>query len=206
MHALILRELQDHIVYILLLGFVVAMAAASAILTGLWGISRVSPVIVGATMPILLVLFCSLGASQMYTDRANRISALLATSAATRNRILTARVLSGVAIMAPTLATLLITALGVLYFDMTPLGLYRGMIVEISLTAALASFAGYCVGLSTGWTLNRTAPTVGIFLGAAMVMLLVIVKGFWLSTTLLLLLLSVAALVHVWHRFTSTSL
>jgi hypothetical protein len=206
MRALIVRELQDHVVYVVLLSLVVAMAVVAAILTGIWGITEVSPVIVGATMPMLLVLFCTLGVSQMYTDRAHRISALLATSAATRSRIMAARVLAGVAIMLPALVALLITALSVLYFDRTPLHLYRGMIVEISVTAALASFAGYCVGLLAGWTLNRTMTTLSIFFGTVLVMLLVIVKGFWMPAAAILLLFSVAALIRVWCRFTSIAL
>ena len=99
MLALIQRELQDHIVYVVLAGFTTAVALIVAILTTYWGMAAAGLGIGGAATAMFLVIFSVFGAAQMYTDRANRISALLATLAVTRTRILAARVLTGVVLI-----------------------------------------------------------------------------------------------------------
>jgi len=204
MLTLIGRELRDNFAHLILAGFFSLCTVAIAIVTAYWGISWVSLPISGIMGIILVVLYTTLGAAQMYTDRANRISSVLATLAATRSRILAARVLAGAAIIVATLVPLLITAVAIMSLEDAPLAFYRGVIAEVFAALVLTSFACYCVGLLLGWTAIKAA--LGVLLLAALVVLLVVIKGFVLPAIVLLLLFSVACLAHLWYRFTSIPL
>ncbi|MBN1509999.1 MAG: hypothetical protein JW955_24350 [Sedimentisphaerales bacterium] len=206
MWTLIGRELRDHAPHIVLAGFVSTFTIIIAAVVATWGMTEVWQGIAAAMMPLLFAVFCMLGTSQMYTDRANRVSALLATSAVTRNGILAARVLSGALVILATLVPILITILVILWMIGSPLSLRWGAIVEVFTTAVLASFACYCAGLLSGWTANRVIPVLGIFFGVLLLLLLVVVKGMGIAAILLLVLFSVACLSNVWHRYTSVSL
>ena len=206
MLTLIGRELRDNFAHLILTGFFSLCTVAIAIVSAYWGIAWASLPISVIMGIILVVLYTTLGAAQMYTDRTNRISSLLATLAATRSRILAARVLAGAAIIVATLVPLLITAVAIMSLEDAPLALYRGTIAEVFVTVVLTSFACYCVGLLLGWTTIKAFPALGILFLATLIVLLVIIKGFVLPAIVLLLLFSVACLVHVWYRFTSLSL
>jgi ABC-type transport system involved in multi-copper enzyme maturation permease subunit len=206
MLTLIGRELQDHLVHIVLAGLVSLGTILVAILIAAWGLVEISGVVVAMMVPVLLVIFSTLGTVQMYADRANRISALLATTAVTRSRILAGKVLAGVAIIAAALVPLLIMAVALLYFTGKPLAFYWRIIAKVFTTAVLAGFACHCAGLLLGWTTNKMVPVLSVLFGTLLVVLLVVVKGFGLAAIALLLLFSVAALLRVWHEFTSVSL
>jgi hypothetical protein len=206
MWTLIGRELRDHASHIALAGFVSAFTIAIAAVVAAWGMTEAWQGIAAAMMPLLFATFCTLGTSQMYSDRANRISALLATSAVTRNGILAARVLSGALVILATLVLILITILVILWMIGSPLSLRWGPIVEVFTTAVLASFACYCAGLLSGWTTSKVIPILGTFLGVLLLLLLVVVKGLGIPAILLLLLFSATCLLNVWHRYTSVSL
>ncbi len=206
MLTLISRELQDNFVYIMLAGLVTVGTVIIAVLTAIWGIVWAGPMIALGMMPLLLALFSMLGAAQMYTDRANRISALLATSAATRSCILAARILAGAVIILAMLVPLLITTVAIAHLTGAPLELYWRTIAQVSTTVALTGFACYCVGLLLGWTANKVFPALGVLFGILLVMLLVVVKGAGMPAITLLLLFCIAALLRVWYRFTSISL
>jgi hypothetical protein len=206
MWTLMGRELRDHASHIVLAGVVSAFTVAIAAVIAAWGITEAWPMIIAAMMPLLFVVFCMLGTSQMYTDRANRVSALLATSAATRGGILAARVLSGALVILAVLIPILIAVLVIHWMIGSPLSVRWVAIVEASTTALLASFACYCAGLLSGWTTNKVLPVLAIFFGALLPLLLVVVKGLGIAAILLLLLFSVTCLLNVWHRYTSVSL
>jgi len=206
MLALIHRELQDHFFYVVLIGLVSLGVIVIAILTAYWGIAAAGLGIGGAAMALLLALFAMLGASQMYTDHAHRISALVATLATTRTRILAARVLAAVVLIVAMLVPLLVTTVAILYSLQEPLVFLRGTIAEVFGTAVLACLASYCVGLLVGWTANKALPAISVVVGLLLVMLLVSVKGFGPAAIGLLLLFTIASLLHVWHRFASVSL
>jgi len=206
MLTLIGRELRDNFAHLILAAFFSLCTVAIAIVTAYWGIAWASLGIAMMMGIILVILFTTLGATQMYTDRVNRISSLLATLAATRGRILVARVLAGVLIILATLVPLLITAVAIASLEDMPLAFYRGTIAEVFATVVLTSFACYCIGLLCGWTAIKAFPGLGMLLLTALVVLLVVIKGFVLPAIVLLLLFSVACLAHVWYRFTSLSL
>ena len=160
----------------------------------------------GILMPILLVGFCGLGASQMYSDRASRISSLLATQGVTRSRILAARVLVGVATVLASLVPPAVTILILLWAFLPPLSFYWRMAAEIFTVAVLTGVAGYCVGLLVSWTTSKAWLVAGNLLLWSLVTSLVWIKGFGPDVMAILLLLIVAMLLRVWHGFTSASL
>ena len=206
MLTLIQRELQDHLVYIVLAGLITAVMIVVAILTAYWGMAPAGLGLGGAATALLLALFCLLGAAQMHTDRANRISVLLATLAVTRTRILAARVLTAAVLIVAMSAPLLVTAVAILYSIDVPLTFYRGIIAEVSMTLVVTCLASYCIGLLMAWNANGIVPALSVLFGVLLVMSFIIVKGFGLAAIGLLLLFIVASLLHVWHRFTSVSL
>jgi len=206
MLTLIAREFRDNLACLILTGFHSLFTIAIAIVSAYWGIPWAGLLIAVIMGIILAILFTTLGAVQMYTDRANRVSSLLATLATTRSRILAARVLAGAMVILTTLVALLITAVAIASLEDAPLALYRSTIAEVFATVVLTSFACYCVGLLLGWTAIKAFPALGMLFLMALVVLLVVIKGFVLPAIVLLVLFSVACLAHVWYRFTSISL
>jgi len=160
-------------------------------------------------VPILIILvlgFSAMGVTQMYLDRNRRISAFLSALPVTRSRILTARIVTGLLAILIVLVPLAITAIVLGRLTGPPIPISSGYIDDILTTVFLMTFACYCLGLLTGWTANKIAPTFGA-LGLNLVLVsLVFVKGFGPDIKLLLVLVIVACLIRTWHKFMSTSL
>ena len=206
MLSLIAREIRDNIVSVALPCLASALGITLAII---FALSRANggafPVTIMFT-PILLLAFCSLGVSQAYGDRANRISSLLATLGITRNRIFAARVLAGLLIVLVCLVPLVVTTILLLWRFAPPLEFYGRMVVEISLTVFLAAVACYFAGLLVGWTTSKAWLLAGSVLLLLSLVSLVVIKGFGLGAMALLLLFIGATLWYAWHTFTSASL
>jgi ABC-type transport system involved in multi-copper enzyme maturation permease subunit len=155
MLSLIVREIRDNIVSVALPCLVSALGITLAIV---FSFSQVRGGVlppISLVMPILLLAFCGLGASQAYGDRANRVSSLLATLGVTRNRIFAARVLAGLLTVLVALTPLVVTTILLLWMFTPPLEFYGRMVVEISLTVLLAAVACYGAGLLVGWTTSK---------------------------------------------------
>ncbi|UCC22560.1 MAG: hypothetical protein JSW23_00350 [Planctomycetota bacterium] len=210
MLTLIKREIEDHIAY--LIGAGVFSAVFVGILISLvYGRSPNEPriFVTGLTIPLVAMCmagFCAMGAAQMYTDKTRKISALLATLATTRAKILAARIIVGVLVILTGLAPLIITAVILLRLFGPEVPMYGGMIAELSIAAFLMGFACYCIGLQTGWSPSKVAPTLGGLALSCVLVGLFVVKGFGLHTAIILVLFIAASLVNVWHKFMSTSL
>ena len=209
MLALIRREIQDSILYFItaIIAAVVWVALLSVAAYNLGDIE--SGVLAALSMPTLMVLvivFSGMGVTQMYLDRNRRISAFLSVLPVTRNRILGARIITGILAILIVLLPVTIAA-GVLCHLLLPLTLiYAGVISEIATTVFLMLFACYCLGLLTGWTPSKITPTFGA-LGLNLILFtLAIIKGFGSEIRLLLVLVIAACLIRTWHKFASTSL
>jgi hypothetical protein len=212
MLSLIAREIRDNIVSMALPCLVSAIGMTLAIVFAFSGFGR-GPGIrggflasTGMVIPVLLLAFGGLGASQAYGDRANRISSLLATLGVTRNRIFAARVLAGLLVVLVSLVPLAVTNLLLLWMLMPPLEFYGRMVVEISLTLLLAAAACYFAGLLVGWTTSKSWLLAGNVLLLLFPMSLVVIKGFGPEAMAILLLFIGATLLYAWHTFTSASL
>lgn len=206
MLTLIRREIRDQFVYVLACWVASGIAAGIMVFTTLWGVRGAGFMFAGLMMSLLCIGLCGLGAAQMYSDRANRVSSLLATLATTRGRILAARVLVGALTDLGAIVLFVVPVVIVLRLAAPPLEFYARMIWEISVAAALTGFACYGIGLLVGWTTNRTWLVFGGLLLLALLMSFLVVKGFGPGAMLLLLLFIAAVLTRVWHTFTSASL
>jgi len=206
MLTLIGREIRDHLVYLVGLGLVGAILIAILIAAAFEGIQiEIVPPIIMLTL-ILGVGLCALGATQMYGDRVNRVSPLLATLAVTRNHILAARIVVGILAVLLALVPVIVASTILLRMFLPPLAFYGRMLVETSVTMILVGLACYSVGLLVGWTTSRAWLLGGCLLLLTVPISLVWIKGFGPDAMMLLLLFIGAALLQTWHTFTSASL
>jgi hypothetical protein len=209
MFALIKREIRDHIVYF------IAALLFSAVLVALLSVSayhfdeREFGVYYGLAIPALVALvlgFSAMGVSQMYTDRIRKVSAFLSALPVTRGRILTARIIAGILAILLALLPVTIVAVMLSHLLLPPIPIFGSIVSDVATTTFLMLFACYCLGLLTGWTAGKIAPTFGA-LGLNLVLLsLIIIKGFGPDIRILLVLIIVASLVRTWHKFISTPL
>ena len=161
MLSLVLREIRDNVVHVLALGVISILAIGSLVYVFYYHMQGAALSVSIMTVLALWAWFSVLGTAQMYGDRANRISSLLATLAVTRDRILLARVLVGVLTVLGTLAPVLLTEIILLRTYVMPLAFYRRVAVEISITTILMGVACYCVGLAVGGTANKSLVDPG---------------------------------------------
>ncbi|MBN2131280.1 MAG: hypothetical protein JW741_17400 [Sedimentisphaerales bacterium] len=206
MLTLIKRELYDQIAYVVLTSLMSLIVIGIMIYTVMLDIPDASFAFGAFTMQGLLMLFCFLGAAQMYSDRANRVSPLLATLAVTRSRILAARVAAGALLVLSALIPVAVVAIVLVHLFAPPLAFHARMIVEISTTVALLGFASYCVGLYMGWTSNKILLVAGCVLLLALIMPVFLIKGFGAEAIVILLLLIGALLVRTWTNYTTAAL
>lgn len=210
MFTLIKREIQDHIAYFL--GAILFSAVIIAISISLiYHYDSGNPPVfrIGLSFPVIIVViigFCAMGATQMYTDRTRKISTLLSTLAVTRSRILLARIITGILAILTLLVPLTITAVVLLRLFTPPIPVYPGLVSEIFIATFLMAFACYCLGLLAGWNSSKIIPTLGGLVLTCILVPLVLVKGFGLHIVVILLLFIIASLMRTWHTFMSTSL
>jgi ABC-type transport system involved in multi-copper enzyme maturation permease subunit len=204
--TLVVREIRDNIVSVVGPCLIGAIIVTILICASFWEMQGGVFIFPSVLLGVMLLGFCSLGAVQMYGDRANRISSLLSTLAVTRGQIFTARVLVGVLTILASLAPGIIMAIVLLWAFGTPLEFFYRMIVEIILAITLTGLACYCVGLMVGWTANKAWLAAGSLSLFALMATLIWIKGFGVEAMLILLLSIVAMLLRTWQRFTSASL
>ncbi|MCK5270215.1 MAG: hypothetical protein KAJ46_05490, partial [Sedimentisphaerales bacterium] len=159
-------------------------------------------------MPIFILPFISagIGSKQMYSDHSGKISAFLCTLATSRSRILTARIIVGssqflliLLAMAITYALPLARFPSLVPFDIT-------FMVMLFVTATTVNLACYSIGLLIGFSANRFLPILGSILLVAVLIALVIVKGFGLQSNLILLVVAGAAMFRTWQKYSTASL
>jgi len=213
MFTLIIREIQDNWVFFIAAAI---LACAFSFLIG-WQIYFINGM---QSLPITILLmvnavcgiliFCGLGAAQMYWDKMKRISALLTTLPVTRNQIFTARIAAGLLAVAigflPTVVT--ITAVSNLIgpSSIPGVGLVNGPTSEVWILIFLLCFASYCVGLQTGWTSNRIIPTLGSLLLSMILTCVIWIKGFELDAYLILIPFIACCLFRAWRTFSTAAL
>jgi len=210
MFTLIKREIEDHIAYFLAAVLFSAIFIAIAVsLTYNEDREGPSPAALALLIPTIIVAvfgFCAMGASQMYIDRTRKISSLLSTLPVTRGQILIARIITAVLAMLVLLLPLAVTAAILLRLFPPPYPIYPHYVAEIFTAIFLMGFACYCLGLQLGFSSGKVAPTLGALVLTIILVPLIIIKGFWGHTVIILLLLIFASLTRTWQKFTSTSL
>ena len=210
MFTLIKREIQDHLLY--LIGSVVLAAILIIVLISFvfqegtrtdWD-DLIAPVIPIAI--IIMLGFCAMGVSQMYTDRNRRVSAFVSTLPVTRTQILFARIATGILTILILLVPLVVTITILIRWFESPIPMYAGIVFDISSTTFLMIFASYCIGLLTGWNPSKVTPTFGALALTCILVPLVIIKGFGWEIAMLLVAFIAALLIRTWQTFTSTPL
>jgi len=213
MLTLIKREIRDHNVYFLgaiILTAILICLTVFATYKIIYQYDHEDAVAyIGLLLPIIVILmigFSGMGVSQMYTDRARKISAFLSTLPVSRNQILLARIVTGILAILVVVLPFIITSLVMTYLFTPPIPFFPGMIFDIFAVIFLLGFACYCLGLMTGWTAGKIAPTLGCLGLTFILTTLIIVKGFGTSAKGILILIIVACLIRTWQKFTSASL
>ena len=214
MLTLIEREIKDHLAFFL--GAVIAAAILAALLVST--VRTYSPfrdlliyavwLLVPAILTLVIAAF-GMGASQMYTDRARKVSAFLSALPVTRSRILLARITTGMLAMLTFLIPLAIVSAILLRLFPLPFPIYHvfhDLFSEVLMASFLMAFACYCLGLFTGWTSNKIIPTLGGLSLTMVLVTLILVKGFGADTSAILVLVIMASLARTWQKFTSTAL
>jgi hypothetical protein len=153
-----------------------------------------------------MLIFCGMGAAQMYLDRTRKISALLATLAVSRGQIFTARIIAGILLIFIGLIPLAgITITAVLTKSIEPSHSVRVIYPEVSIPVFLLGFACYCIGLQAGWTSNRLIPTL-VAIGLSFILVSVIfVKGFGWEIYAILIVFIAACLIRAWYKFSTAA-
>jgi ABC-type transport system involved in multi-copper enzyme maturation permease subunit len=209
MFTLIIREIEDNRVFFIAAAILVAIFGALFGWQLYYGEVDDGPFI---AMPLFnamlgMLMFCAMGAAQMYRDKTKRVSALLATLAVTRGHIFIARVIAGfllVLIVFIPIAGASIAA--VLTRSVEPSHFIRSLYPEISIPVFLLGFACYCIGLQAGWTSSRVIPTLGPIALGLILIPVILIKGFGWDIYAILVLLIAACLIRAWHRFSTAAL
>ena len=210
MFTLIKREIEDHIVYFLVAVIFAAMFVATEISVA-YKIGSDEPMIAAFLVLLFVVIwstlgYCAMGATQMYTDRTRKISALLSTLPVSRGQILLARIITGILAILTVQVPFVITTMFLLYIFVPPAPIYYGFIFEIFAGVFLTSFACYCIGLQTGFTSSKIAPTFGAIVLTCVLVPLIIIKGLGTHFVLLTLAFIAASLIRTWNKFMTTAL
>ncbi len=210
MFTLIKREIQDHIIYFIGAVFFSAIFIAILLSTARRSDSKDPPILsIGFGVPLVTLVvigFCGMGASQMYTDKTRKISAFLSTLSVSRSRILLARIITGILAILTLLLPLTVSIVFLLRLFPPPIPMYQGMVFEIFTAVFLMAFACYCIGLQTGWNSSKIIPTLGGLLLTCILVPLILIKGFGLHIVAILVLFIAASLIRTWHTFMSTPL
>ena len=215
MLTLIKREIEDAIIYFLItavfITILVSMLGYKAA-TG-WDSDQVVGVpsimyktFLGFPFIFLPLVAASLGASQMNLDRNKKVSALLATLATTRRRILSAKIMTGVLWIL--LAVLPVAAADAVLLKVFPMVAVPDIVFlrNVFITMFFCNSACYAFGLQIGWGAKKLLPALGVIFVTPVLVSLIAIKGFGFETMVILSLFTVAAMVRKWQKFMSTPL
>ena len=206
MLTLIWREIVDYAAYLLLAVILSALMVSVLVLQVTIEEEEGVVVIAGWVLILALFGFCIMGASQMYADRAGRISSFLSTQAVTRGQILLARGVVGLLAILIVLVPVGIAAVIVLQRLFPPFMFYSHWVARIYAIVFLVAIANYCLGLQIGWHTRKAVLIFGDLVNPAILMSLVVIKGFAADTIVVLSLFVLALIVSVAMKFRSTPL
>jgi hypothetical protein len=212
MLTLIIREIYDNIAYffgaIILSLLIAAIVIFIAYYTSDTGEAVVALISV-FSIPLIIIFMLgtmAMGVSQMYMDRSRKVTSFLSTLAVTRDKILIARISAGILAILIFFIPLIIVTVILCQLFMPPIPIYEGVFFDVTFIAVLFALASYCIGLQTGWTTGRLFPMLGGLLLACTFITIIIIKGFELQLSILLILFIAASLVRIRDKFITTSL
>jgi ABC-type transport system involved in multi-copper enzyme maturation permease subunit len=204
-----MREIEDNRVFffgVLLLAVILSVLFVWLLY---YGTTDDGPFILVPVLNTILgaLIFCAMGAGQMYLDRTKKISALLATLAVSRGQIFAARVIAGSLLVLIGLAPLAETTVTAVFAkSIDPAHSVRLIYPDVVLPLFLLGFACYCIGLQAGWTSNKVMPTLGSLVMSVFLITAVLIKGFGWEIYVILVLLIAACLIRAWRTFSMAAL
>ncbi len=153
------------------------------------------------------IISAGLGIFQMRNDLAKKISVFLSTHATMRDQILTVRILVGLGFLLVLVLSVLILYLSWVYdAGLQAVPGVVGFLVRMFAGVWLLSFACYALGLVTAVHPSRLVVyTVPVVL-AAILLLLVFIKGFGIEAFLLLAVAAAMSLFCLWQKYTNMPL
>lgn len=205
MFTLIKREIEDHVVNFFLAVVISATMVGLLAFFAFNEFNDVSGILVSLGILALLTC-CAMGITQVYTDRANKISPFLATLAVTRGQILTARCIVGVLAILTLLVPTMVATVVLLCKFLPPIAFYWWAIVEVFITVFLGALTCYCLGLLIGSTTRRLLLVGGCLAVPPAVIVLVLAKGFGTQVMIVLGLVILASLGRIVTKLSSTPL
>lgn len=209
MLTLIMREIEDNWVFFVIT-VIFAVAISALVVWGQyyseeysWGkdIGTVVMVVLFGTL-----VFSGMGAAQMYADRTKKISALLATLAVRRIQIFIARVIAGVLLVLACLVPIAVTMAVVSSAVAQRTPVYGGPAFEMWVPVFMLCFSCYCIGLQSGWTLNKIMPTMGAIVLSCILIGLIVIKGIGPDMYAIVIVFTAGCLLRAWHIFSTAAL
>lgn len=208
MWTLIKREMDDcRVFFAAAVGYAVfvILILISAVYSAGMGMDYVR-----SASPVLLLtgmmLFCLMGAGQMYLDRTRKISCFLSTLAVTRPNIFAARVITGLLLIVSTIVPIAAAGMVIVRVLCEPIPVYQRMFWELTGIVSVLSVAGYCLGLLTGWARGRIMSVFGGVVLTFVLAPVVAIKGFGAETVILLSAFIVISLIRSRQVYVSTPL
>jgi hypothetical protein len=208
MWTLIRREIEDLQVYylsFLLFSIGVAVYLAERVLGDTAGLVYG----IDWTMtwyPLLCLGLAAMGVSQMYFDRARRLSAFLISRGVVRGQVFLARIAAGLIPNLLFTAVLGLTSLLLLkrfsFLDEH----FRDTLISSLITGFLAGTACYGIGLAAGWAAGRLFRIVGVFCLSVILFTLLSIKGFGFQVQILFLCVTVSSTLFSWETYRTSSL
>ena len=214
MLALIKREIEDNLIFFIIAAIIAIVFILIPIYSVLSDEMRKIPIGIPISMYgvfwflfLFVPLICTaFGAQQTYTDRSKKISTFLATMATTRQRILTAKIITGLLWICVIIVPLVIAATVLLRVFRPIVPADASFLIKLFITLFLIYLACYCLGLQMGWNTNKFFPILGSIAVTPVLISIIIIKGFGIDTALILLLLAAASMLRVWQKFMTTPL
>jgi hypothetical protein len=214
MLSLISRELKDNIFYFILpicfaaasITFIVLMVMEKVVNDLPVGIPEVIYFAFYTYIPFAGIVAAAFGASQMYTDKSKKISSFLITLATTRGQILTAKVTTGLLWILTALLPIAATVAALLKIFPALVPVDSEPILWLFCITFLLYTGCYVTGLLLGWTANKVIPSFGCLIVTAVLISVVIIKGYSISALIILLLFTLAAMTRTTQKFLTTPL
>ena len=146
------------------------------------------------------------GAGQMNSDKNEKISTFLSTLATTRKRIMTARLIVGVFVILLLSVPVVVTDAALLRTFSRLAPIETGVLIKPFVTIFSVFVCCYAIGLQSGWRTSKIMSLLSSIALAAVMILVVVIKGFGFESVLILLLFSIASLIRTWQRFLNARL
>lgn len=214
MFTLIKREIEDNAV-VFILGLAMTLISVCWLATSVaMDASKLVPVGLDRSMysiflfliPITASLATTLGSAQMFKDRDQKVSAFLLTLATTRNKIILARMITGLVWILMVIVPIAATELILVQIFPILIPYPKALIIKLFVTTFLISLSCYSVGLVTGDSKRKNlSQIVGVII-IAILLTLIIIKGFGADTAFILIILTAALLGRVWQKFSTAAL